>query len=422
MDIKTRGFPSGRLLLILILLASFAVLAARIARRGWISGWEDHVGVHAMAPPFLDLRAVLLGLDRYRAGTPIAEIQQRATSPEYLYVAYPSLWIWMFAPTSLGQTNTIPLGIILGAISTVVAVMFLSPRSPAEGIFDALLLISPCFMLGIERGNVDLLVFLITIFGLWLLSFRTQKAAIYAAPWLMLAAALKLYPIAAIVVLVRKRYGWLLVLLCGTLFAGYCVVSLDDLRRIWANAGRDTNWSFGCMVFFDRAYQLTLQHGWPLNQRAFELIGLGAALITLIVVGLTSWHRVEAPVENNLTGMAFLAGASIYVFCFLTGNHYAYRLRWVILAVPQLFLWIRQAGPARRRAIIAAATVLLASYITNFSHFDGPFFISELINWTLFAVLSSLLFSAIKLDAQHSISRLQTYFAAGRYQAAHRGL
>src|SRR5262249_37925902 len=196
---------------------------------------------------------------------------------------------------------------------------------------------------GIERGNVDLFVFLITIFGLWVLSLRTPNAAIFAAPWLMLAAALKLYPIAAITAFVKKRYGWPLILVCGILFTAYCVLSIDDLLRIWRNAGRDTQWSFGSMVFFDRAYEWSVQHGWAPSQHLFELMGLAAALMILIAAGLYSWRgHMEAPLETGLSGLGFLAGSSIYVLCFLTGNHYEYRLRWLILALPQLLLWIRR--------------------------------------------------------------------------------
>ena len=51
--------------------------------------------------------------------------------------------------------------------------------------------------------------------------------------------------VTAIIALVKKRYGLPLILLSGTVFVTYCGLSLDDLRRIWANAGRDMAWSFG---------------------------------------------------------------------------------------------------------------------------------------------------------------------------------
>jgi hypothetical protein len=94
--------------------------------------------------PFADLALDLQTLDRYRARTPTAEIQKK--------VAYPPLWMWMFAPTGPGEPNTLLLSLIVGGIPTVVAILYLGRLSLIEGIF-ATFLISPSSMLGIERGN-----------------------------------------------------------------------------------------------------------------------------------------------------------------------------------------------------------------------------------------------------------------------------
>jgi dolichol-phosphate mannosyltransferase len=63
--------------------------------------------------------------------------------------------------------------------------------------------------------------------------------------------------------------------------------------------------------------------------------------------------------------------------------------------LPQAFYWIRQSGARARRALLLLAVILLAVYTTNF---DRLAFLSDLLDWSLFAVLVSLLVSGLKQD------------------------
>jgi len=145
------------------------------------------------------------------------------------------------------------------------------------------------------------------------------------------------------------------------------------------------------------------------------LAGLAGALVVAALTITFTWRRqLEASLSVNLAGMAFLAGAAIHLFCFLMGNHYAYRLRWLILIVPQLFLWIRERGPAHKRAIVTAAAFLCSVYATSWDYGNlrsRAAIPVDFLNWLLFAVVVSLLFSALKTEL---ISVLQK-FHLGRY-------
>jgi hypothetical protein len=92
------------------------------------------------------------------------------------------------------------------------------------------------------------------------------------------------------------------------------------------------------------------------------------------------------------------------------GNHYAYRLRWLVLTVPQLFVWIRERGPAYRRAVAAAAVLLVSVYTTAWSYGALRNRVTipvDLVNWLLFAILASLLFSAVRTDFVLLLGRSQ---------------
>src|SRR5215831_10554476 len=191
----------GRILIVALLVVYFSLVGWRVYSHGWVAAWQIF-HVHSEEPPFEDLRAVLQGLDRYRAGTPILEIQSRAfETPHILSMAYPSPWMWLLAPTGLGESQTILFGVILLVIVTAVTIVFLGSQTLPEGLFTAVLLMSPSFMLGIERGNADLILFPIVLPVIWLLSKRFAAAA---ASMLFLAA-LKLYPTGALLCFLRKQ-------------------------------------------------------------------------------------------------------------------------------------------------------------------------------------------------------------------------
>ena len=396
----------GQILVVTLLILYFVCVAVKARQAGWTAAWTM-VGVQSMVPPFTDLALDLQGLDRYRAGTEVAEIQKK--------VAYPPLWMWTFAPTGLGEQDAFLLGLTFGGLVTAVTILLLGRLSLAEGIFTALLLISPSFMIGIERSNVDLIIFLIVVPAIWLLS---RQASSLWGPALLIfwAALLKLYPIAAVVAFVKKKNGWRFLTVCSVLFAAYCLLSLDDLKRIAMYSGRDVSLSFGSMVSLDRVYLFQQRHSATyFAKQWFELAGLAGALVVAALTITFTWRRqLEASLSVNLAGMAFLAGAAIHLFCFLMGNHYAYRLRWLILIVPQLFLWIRERGPAHKRAIVTAAAFLCSVYATSWDYGNlrsRAAIPVDFLNWLLFVAVVSLLFSALKTEL---ISVLQK-FHLGRY-------
>src|SRR5690348_16991872 len=361
-DARHLSLSPGRVLVIAALVLYFSCVVIKAQRTGWVSGWRM-MGVQSLTPPFKDGELLLRSFERYRAGVPIPQVEK--DSP------YPPIWLWTFGPTGLNASHAVAVGVITGAAVTVMTVLFLGQLTLLEGIFAALLLISPCFMLGIERGNGDSFVFMIALCAIWLLAHRARWA-VAAAVLILYAAALKFYPIAALIAFIKKQNRWRYIVVCSVLFVAYCLLSLDDLKRIakytegW---GRETSLSFGCMVSFDRLYLFLQQHGATFAKQWFELAGLAAALlVAAIAIGMTARRRLAASLTVNIAGIGFLAGAAIYLFCFLMGNHYAYRLRWLVLIVPQLFVWIREKGPVYRRAIATSVVLLCSVHATAWSY------------------------------------------------------
>src|SRR6185437_12336394 len=152
---------------------------------------------------------LLLSFDDYRAGVPIPQVEKK--SP------YPPIWLWIFTPTGLSARHAVAVGAIAAAAITVITILFLGELSLVEGIFAALLLISPSFMLGIERGNGDSIVFMVIVSAIWCLS-RNAGSSLTGAFLILWAASLKFYPIAALVAYLKKQDGWRFLAACSMLF------------------------------------------------------------------------------------------------------------------------------------------------------------------------------------------------------------
>src|SRR6266404_662984 len=113
-------------------------------------------------------------------------------------------------------------------------------------------------MLGIERGNVDLLMFALVVLAVLLL--RRDGAAAIASPLILLfAAILKLFPILAAPVLARlsSRRALLALAGVGVVFGVYALATLDTIREIRRVVPQSSAYSYGIKPFGVRSEEHT---------------------------------------------------------------------------------------------------------------------------------------------------------------------
>jgi hypothetical protein len=153
--------------------------------------------------------------------------------------------------------------------------LFVGRLTFAQGAFCAVLAVSPAVMLGVERGNIDLI-----IFALIVAAVSARGCLPYA---LMFACAcLKLYPICALAAALRDRCRRAVVgsLAIVILFAGYLLLIRRDLALISAATPRSYFRSFGCSVLF-RRYDL---HIAGLNPRGTSALLVGVVGLAVILI------------------------------------------------------------------------------------------------------------------------------------------
>jgi hypothetical protein len=343
-------------------------------------------GVYAHPVPFIDLqvfpaaRATLAaGQELY--GPSVADPLRRPYN-------YPRLWLaFMRFPADKGMLCV--TGVLMAVVATGSVLLFWGRLTPATGVWGGLLLCSPAFQLGVERGNTDLLLLTLVAAGAWLAGDRGGWRAARALWWI--AGVLKLYPVVALAADLDGgwrawiRRTWLPLVL----FAGYLAVSWCDLPAVLHNTGGGWVQSYGSEVPAAAWAQVqAFYHG----AASENFKGIGRALAVLAALGMLirGWRAGAAKMAPEPTRalLGFRAGALIYLGTFIAGSSFDYRQGFLLLTLPQLLAW--QRGGHRWAA--AALVALLPSLGLNYLLGGWPgFFLNEAAGWFLVPVLAFLL-------------------------------
>ena len=365
--------------------------------------WRS-IGVDARKTKFEDLQSVTSSWDCTRRG--IQPFPGNPCDPYGRPANYPRMWTH-FGVFGLGLGDTVPLGIALGVIFYLAALLVPGRLSAREGVLYAALLLAPATLLGVERGNVDLLMFALVALGVGVVR-RSSWAG--AAP-IVLAAVLKLFPAFGLALLVRRRKRWAALAVSVIVLGLYALATLDDIRTLRHAIPRVIQNSYGAGVVSQALEKAGVS--WAQTAAESRDIRLGVIVLGgLAAAGLVALARGrEAHVARELRLDAFWAGASIYAGTYVFGNNFDYRLVFLILCVPQLCTWAREGGsPALWPT--AAIVAIVATFWLSSAFPPLPFGLrgwyrglsfppEEVLNWAIFAWVVAALGSGVLALARH---------------------
>jgi hypothetical protein len=323
--------------------------------------WRNLFGVPPMPETFGDLRAVTSGWDCLHRGLEFLPVNQ--CDPWGRPPSLPRLWL---VPGLLGldQSFTDALGLLIATAFVLATLAWVGRSGFPETVVVLLVLLSPAAMLGIERGNVDLVVFCLVATGLAALGTYVDKGRVLAgalgAATLCLAAMLKFYPAFALVPLaVRTR--WAIVALIP--FGLYMVATASDVGAINAYISVPQWYAYGLVPLCEAL-------GLPQHRTFFVLLtgflGL-AVLVTAVLPGLRNSSRTASP---STLEMGYVTASAIYVGTFLFAATYPYKLVFLILAIPQTLAWIRT-RPSRYLGAAVLATMLALMWVPSHAFVPG---------------------------------------------------
>jgi hypothetical protein len=361
-----------------------------------------HVGVEPADKSFADLRSVTSAWDCVRKG--IQPFPNNPCDPFHRPYNYPRIWAQL-GRVGLGQGDTVPLGIAIAIVFFVSALAVTGPLKLWEGAAYGAALIAPATMLGVERGNVDLLLFALIVLGLLLLR---RNAWAGAAP-IVLAGILKYYPAFAGVVLVRLRRRWPAAIVSAVILAAYAVATLNDIRTLRHVVPRVVVNSYGAGVVVEA---LRLAHvSWVQSAAEVRYVRLAViALGLLLALGFLLVGRAGGTVDERRLD-AFWAGSAIYLATYVFESNFDYRLVFLLLCIPQLCAWARRGGAPAPWPAAALGALLVTLWLSS-AQPPLPFGLQtwyvglafppeEVLNWLLFAWLGAALASGLLTVVRH---------------------
>jgi hypothetical protein len=328
---------------VLVVGAAVVLLAVALGLQDWY--WPPFGVPGGTGFEFLDVRWFTSAWECIRDGVEVTAANP--CDPLERPLSYPRLWLAP-ADLGLGQGATVWLGGGLAAAFLVSAGAVAARLGAWDGVVFAAALCSPSVLLGLERGNPDLLVFVLVVAAVLLLR-RSVRAAAVAHGLLLAAALLKLYPVLAWGPLLRRPRRRVALGLGGisAAFLVYVAVTWDDVRSVQDRAPRDVIFSYGAPILGDRA-----------GGTVAVVAAVAAVAVALVAVSRARPVAVEGRDLDLLW-----AGAGVFVGTFVVAHNYNYRLAFLLLVLPQLLLWARDERPPVPFARLALTAVLASLWL-----------------------------------------------------------
>jgi hypothetical protein len=330
-------------------------IGAFVLAVGWLVSQHElprlaMLGVPTMEPRFVDARAISGASFTLSQG--LDPLVINPGDPLGRPMNYPRTWLFV-AWLGVGPEHTPGL---VAAFLVVFGIGLLSlvptATKRATAFLVVLGLFSPAVWLAIERGNSDLPMFGLVAVAAWLV----PRCGLLASVTIVVAAALKLFPIFAVVGLCSggMRQAARTALPVVIVFASFLWFARADLALIAAHTAHWHRIEYG---FDQLPFALSTHLGWALLPLKIGAVGM--LLLTLVASTAARRHRQLA---TALTAelAAFRMGAAIYLGTFCAGSNFDYRLMFLLLTLPQLSAWTAQArGSARPVAVALLALVVL---------------------------------------------------------------
>ena len=310
------------------------------------------LGIGDSAGPFIDLYGLLAAGELAQAhGNPFQPNPLDHYNRPHVYTT------WWLVTGSLGLTraDTAHAGAALVILTLGSALCLIRPRRLHEATFTLAVLCSPALLFAANRANNDLAVFVLMCGALATLRANVMAARALAVVLLAIAAALKYFPLAALVVLlgVRSRRE----LLGGIgLFALVLLLAWPALSPGLESAARykpnpDGLYAFGAPVLF-RNFGIYSSFGW--------LALTGVVAVAGFALARSQWPDALTTTEESIAEREFVCGAALIVGCFFLGATYAYKMIFAVWLLP--WLWTQHdaipAEPWRRFTMTLLLIVL----------------------------------------------------------------
>jgi hypothetical protein len=291
-----------------------------------------------MEPLYGDLHAILSASECNQRGLNVF-LNNSCDALGRVHV-YGSIWLKLNI-FGINQSHLSVLGTAINILFMTVVVALIRPRSISQVIIAFIVLFSPAVTLALERGNNDLIIFILTALSALLISLRDRIATICGLCIVALSSALKIYPsiLFGTVLLAMKWRAKELVLILGAstlLIAAWLITSLNEILLLKDLVPRPLDhYATGAKALF-------IYLGRPYPQILLIPETGRLAIFVLFVMACALWlaRRLDLsalqPMQGSLKFVCFIFGLSILFFTYTINSNYDYRWIFFVLLVPYL--------------------------------------------------------------------------------------
>jgi len=372
---------SGRSLFILLLIAigsGCALLAYIMDHSVMWSIWN----IPTMTPHFADLRVFTGVITSIEAG--YDPLFNNPGDPWGRELNHPRIVQTIIVALGIREAHTTTIGLMMISLFVLSLIYSMNYYGKLTTLILIIVTFSPATMLGIERANNDLLMFAMVAFAIIL----SRLSGLITSSAILVSAALKLFPIFSILLLMRYQKSKFLIYsaLTGVIFLGYLYANFNDLPQILSSTQKGvTVFSYG-----SRSYSLE--------------VGLIPAMLPCLIVlfinvifFLTAkYHDSFEKQLNSYNLDAFRVGAGIYIGTFFLGNNWSYRLIFVIFTIPCLVECLRK-PPLKIWGYITLASIIFSFWSIRFDDIPLSGALDEATNWLMLSGLFWILLNSIPI-------------------------
>jgi hypothetical protein len=330
--------------------AYFAVLAA--------------LDIPKVAQPFSDLSAVLQAVHCAGQGVNVYALNACMGGGRYNYSPVLLHFTWLGALAAhVGLA-----GLLLALLFSAALAALPAPQNRLEFQLRALASVSAAVIFALERANLDAVIFVIAVAGV-LLCLRGTWGRLAGYALFGFAAALKFYPIALLVLLLRERPRRFMLLAALLGLAGLLVLMRFGAGILTVLAVVPHGPPFGnCFGAIDIPLGISLGvaalHGAALKDLAHFQMPLVMQLAYAAMILLALWRGVAnmAYYRQALAALPparavfLIAGVAMACLCFFLAQNILYRAIFLLLALPGVCAMI---GTVPRALWLAVVMVLL---------------------------------------------------------------
>jgi hypothetical protein len=328
----------GRRLFLLAIALGSIILFCETIIQGDLAGAWGTFGVPAMSPTFADMRTITHSIECKENGhNPYLTGECDPWGRRY---NYPPIWLEL-GKFSIGPATTNIAGVFVTTFVLFTLLILINLSRWPSAVIMVLALLSPPILLGLERGNTDLVIFSLICFLFYLSDPASRSYSAVISLGVVFLTVLKIYPVAIAVSLVKSRREVLLaVLVCLMAATAFVLLASDQfahlLRSQWGQVS--TSRSFGAPVLPLRLTNLPPDIVLRMLSTTFAACaGLWVLWVALRYKQLSAFLP---PLDNNgFVGRLAIACNFIYLFSFLVQSNYDYRL---VFLLPFVLLSLQQ--------------------------------------------------------------------------------